>query len=209
MMILVENLQYKYGQTTALNIDYWEIGQGEQYLILGKSGSGKSTLLHLLSGLLLATQGSVKYGGVSLSSLPGAKLDAFRASYMGLIFQKSHVISTLTVKQNLEIVSYFSGKALKSTAIPTILEQLDMGKHLHKFPYQLSEGELQRLSIARAFIGEPPIILADEPTASLDDQNAYIVLHLLQEHSRQIGGTLLIATHDQRIKDKFSKHYLL
>lgn len=207
-MFEISGLTHEYQAQTILSIDEWQTKQGEQWLVLGKSGSGKSTLLHILAGLLKPSKGKVKIQDTFIESLSSSDLDRFRAQNIGIVFQKPHLIQTLTVLENLLLVPYLAHKGNKQQ-INSILDSLNMAHKQKSYPYQLSQGELQRISIARAIIHNPVLLLADEPTASLDDENAHNAINLLQTKAQEIGATLLIATHDQRVKNAFSHTYIL
>ncbi|MCU0436485.1 MAG: ATP-binding cassette domain-containing protein [Raineya sp.] len=207
-MFEISGLTHEYQAQTVLAVEKWQAGQGEQWLVLGKSGSGKSTLLHILAGLLKPSKGKVKIKDTFIESLKSSDLDSFRAQNIGIVFQKPHLIQTLTVLENLLLVPYLARKGNKQQII-SILESLNMAHKQKSYPNQLSQGELQRISIARAIIHNPVLLLADEPTASLDDENAHNAIGLLQNKAQEIGATLLIATHDQRVKNSFSHTYIL
>lgn len=178
-------------------------------LLLGDSGTGKSTLLNLLGGLSAPRQGEIKLKGQSVYSLSESALDKFRAQHIGFIFQEAHLLRNLTLTENIKLAQSLAGYAVDETKITRVLSDLDLTDQRAKLPKQLSRGQLQRAAIARAVINQPTILLADEPTASLDDTNTRRVLTLLQEMANQHQSTLVIATHDKRIKDHFSSTYLL
>ncbi|KOY86382.1 ABC transporter ATP-binding protein [bacterium 336/3] len=207
-MFEISGLIHEYQSQTVLSVEKWQAMQGEHWLVLGKSGSGKSTLLHILAGLLRPSRGEVKVNDTDVKKLKSDDIDRFRAQNIGIVFQKPHLIQTLTVFENLLLVPYLAHKG-SSQQIYTILESLNMAHKQKNYPYQLSQGELQRVSIARAMIANPILLLADEPTASLDDENAHNVIDLLQTKAQEIKATLLIATHDQRVKKSFSNTYIL
>jgi ABC-type lipoprotein export system ATPase subunit len=180
------------------------VNAGESLLILGKSGSGKTTLLNLLAGLLSPASGEVIVDGVVLSSLSGQQLDLFRGKNIGIVFQKPHLISALNVRQNLELAHFFSKK--KGREIKALLGELGILDKAESSVLTLSEGEAQRVSIARALANEPKVILADEPTSSLDDENTEKVVLLLQQQAAKIGAALIIVTHDQRVKNHIANY---
>jgi putative ABC transport system ATP-binding protein len=130
-------------------------------------------------------------------------LDAFRGKHIGIIFQQSHLIKSLNVEENLEAAQYLSGEKQNSEKVKTILERLNLGAKLKAKPSKLSQGEQQRVAIARALVNSPQLILADEPTSSLDDINCTEVVNLLLEQSKESGATLIIVTHDGRLKSMF------
>jgi putative ABC transport system ATP-binding protein len=199
MLLESRSVQYAHpGQARSTYPDL-RVNAGESLLILGKSGSGKTTLLNLLAGLLSPASGEVIVDGVTLSSLSGQQLDLFRGKNIGIVFQKPHLISALNVRQNLELVHFFSKK--KGRAIKSLLGELGILDKAESSVLTLSEGEAQRVSIARALANEPKVILADEPTSSLDDENTEKVIQLLRLQAAKIGAALIIVTHDQRVKN--------
>jgi putative ABC transport system ATP-binding protein len=187
----------------------WTIGSTENWLLLGASGSGKTTLIHILTGLLRPEGGKVFINDTDIYSLSQKNLDIFRGRHIGLIFQTPHMIKSLTIRDNLKIAQSFAGLPVDNKRIDEVLETLGIQEKSTKYPYELSQGQLQRVSIARAVINKPAAILADEPTSSLDDKNAAIVLNLLISQSVINGSALIISTHDKRVKDKFTKQYLV
>ncbi|MBX2921901.1 MAG: ATP-binding cassette domain-containing protein [Chitinophagaceae bacterium] len=170
-------------------------------LITGQSGSGKTTLLHLLAGLLKPDQGLIKINGQYMTSLSGPVLDKFRGQYISVVYQHPHFMSALNIRDNIALAPYFSGDHIPQSEIEKLAVELGINDQLYRLPSSLSAGEKQRVSIARALISKPALLLADEPTSSLDDNNARTVTELLMTHSRQNGVALVIVTHDQRVKD--------
>jgi ABC-type lipoprotein export system ATPase subunit len=179
-----------------------QLKAGETLLVLGKSGSGKTTLLNLLAGLLTPSSGEVVLDGVSLHQLSSHELDVFRGRKIGIVFQKPHLIAALNVRENLELVPYFSRE--KGQNLDQLLLELGIGAKSKSSVLTLSEGEAQRVSIARALAISPKLILADEPTSSLDDEHAEIVIQLLKTQAAKIGAALVVVTHDQRVKNHIS-----
>ncbi|WP_158837605.1 ABC transporter ATP-binding protein [Polaribacter sp. L3A8] len=203
-MIQTENLKYQYKKgTTIFSFPNIALAKGENLLILGASGIGKTTLLHLLAGLLKPVKGSVYIDNVALNTLNSSQLDAFRGKNIGLVFQKKHAIQSLDVFDNLKARLLFSKTAINKNKIETLLEELGLSNHKKSKINQLSEGQLQRLGIALSVVHYPQIILADEPTSSLDDKNCKIVIDLLIDQVKQTNANLIVITHDQRIKSCF------
>ena len=202
-MIHLEGLNFGYQDRKILSIPRLEVKDDEHLMILGKSGSGKTTLLHILGGLLAPSEGKVTIGQSDLYELSAAQRDKYRGQNIGMIFQKSHLISALTVEDNLLLAQYLSGTAKDKGRVKEVLTELGLGEKLHKRVKQLSQGEQQRVTIARALINRPRVILADEPTASLDDDNALRVIQLLKGRAEAYQAALVIATHDQRVKEEF------
>ena len=202
-MIIIDDLNFGYSAQKILSIPHLEVKESGHLLILGKSGSGKTTLLHILGGLLSPEGGKVQIGETDLYGLSGSQRDRYRGQNIGLIFQKAHLIAALTVQENLLLAQYLSGTAQDKGRALEVLKELNLGEKAHKKVRQLSQGEQQRVTIARALLNRPRVILADEPTASLDDDNARIVIDMLKEQAAHYHASLIIATHDQRVKDQF------
>lgn len=202
-MLTVTNLVFSYNEENKFQFPNLNCEKGSHWLILGKSGCGKSTFLHLLGGLLKAKSGDIFLNGTNICTLSEAALDKFRGKNIGIVFQKTHLIKALTVEENLLTAQYLAGIAQDKNKINTILKRLNLEEKSKAYPYNLSQGEQQRVSIARALVNDPSIILADEPTSSLDDENAEEVLKLLLDVSDSLGSALIIVTHDARLKSKF------
>lgn len=204
-MIKTEALSIYLSKSKQIQFPDLYFSQGESGILLGASGSGKTTLLHLLAGLKQGYEGSLQIGNQHLSRLSEAKLDAFRGRNIGLVMQQAHLLKALTVGENLRAAQYLAGTSTDKRKVVAVLERLGLGG-LRKMPVnRLSHGQAQRVAIARAMLHTPQVLLADEPTASLDDENAHIVAQLLSEQSKLINATLLVATHDQRIKPYFQQ----
>jgi putative ABC transport system ATP-binding protein len=203
-MLITKNVSYSY-QSSSDVLTFPDINckSGEHWLLLGQSGSGKTTLLHLLGGLLRPKNGSIQIGDTEIQQLASAKLDQFRGKNIGIIFQKPHFVGALTVEQNLQIAQYLANEAQDKSRIQSLLDSLNLGHKLKSKTSELSEGEKQRVSIARALINKPEVILADEPTSALDDDNCTEVLKLLETQAKEQNAILLIVTHDTRLKDHF------
>jgi putative ABC transport system ATP-binding protein len=204
-MIKTESLTYQYSSQKEITFPAFEYAQGDQVLVLGESGCGKTTLLHLLSGLLKPTGGSVTINETNLSQLSGSTMDHFRGANIGIVFQTPHFIEALSVKENLQMAQTLAGHAKDGEAIKSILEDLSIGHKLNASVKNLSQGEKQRVTIARALINQPKLILADEPTSALDDRNCQAVIQLLKDMAAKNNATLLIVTHDNRLNDSFNK----
>jgi ABC-type lipoprotein export system ATPase subunit len=205
-MLRTKNLTFEYAaETPAMVFPDIDLQRGEQGLLLGQSGSGKTTLLHLLGGLLSPKSGEIWVNDHNLTTLKGAKLDHFRGKNIGIIFQTAHFVRSLTVEENLIIAQQLGGNKPDKSLIINFLERLNLGHKLKSKPHELSIGEAQRANIARALINAPSLILADEPTSALDDKNAEEVIQLLEQQAAAVNATLLIVTHDARLKKYFNK----
>lgn len=189
---------YKSGEHELKALDgiNMSLEEGKFIVILGPSGAGKSTLLNMLGGLDSPTSGTIIVGGKDISTLSNNELADYRAATVGFVFQFYNLIPTLTVLENVSLVKEIAPDALDPKKM---LEEVELGGHLHKFPVELSGGEQQRVSIARALAKNPKILLCDEPTGALDSQTGVLVLKLLLTMARNYGKTIVIVTHNQNI----------
>lgn len=208
-MISLKSVSHSYAAGKTIGFKDWDIEHGEQWLLLGNSGSGKTTLLHILTGILKPTQGEVKINETSIYDLSSKDLDKFRGRNIGIIFQRPHLIKSLTIAENLSLAPQFAKLPVSAARIEAVLSSLGIAEKRNAYPNELSQGQLQRVSIARAVINKPELLIADEPTSSLDDKNANAVLDLLLKQSGINQATLVIATHDKRVKDAFTNTYEL
>jgi putative ABC transport system ATP-binding protein len=190
------------GVTAVQNVSL-EVAPGEVILIMGPSGSGKTTLLSMLGGLLKPSEGSIRINGTVISELAENRLPDIRLRQFGFIFQDFNLLSALPVVENVSIVAELAGmksrKAREKAA--SILSELGLGARLGFTPEKLSGGEKQRVAIARALINDPAIILADEPTANLDSKIGHDIMRLLRSIAKEQNRSVVIVSHDQRIKE--------
>ncbi|MFG6487727.1 ATP-binding cassette domain-containing protein [Roseateles sp. BYS78W] len=175
------------------------LGPGRHLLLRGASGSGKSTLLALLSGLLRVQQGELEVAGTSLSGLSPRALDAWRGATLGVVPQRLHLSEALTVAENLALPALAAGQGADIARAEELLTALDIAELAGRRPHQLSVGQAQRVALARALMRRPKLLLADEPSASLDDEHALHMLALLLDTAEREGCTLIIASHDGRV----------
>lgn len=208
-MVTIKNLSFAYGDQKGISFPDFSINKGEHCLLLGESGSGKTTLLHILGGLLRGYSGSVEVAGTELSALSETALDHFRGKHMGFVFQRNHLISALTVEKNLIMAPYLAELPVEHQKVDDVLGSLGIAEKKHTKVTELSQGQAQRVAIARAVFNNPPVILADEPTSALDDKSCAQVINLLIQQANAHQATLLVATHDQRLKDMISKQISL
>lgn len=187
------------------------LAPGEMLILEGPSGSGKTTLLHLISGLLKEDEGEIIFGGVSVTGLTAKERDRWRAANIGYIFQKLNLLEALTVEENIILAAKWKAGRQRDEdprqAAIALLEHMGLGNKAKARPSKLSLGEQQRVAILRAVFNRPPLLLADEPTASLDRGNADIVLALLKELCGRYGAALLLSTHDDYVKAQFGRRY--
>ncbi|MCR4578272.1 MAG: ABC transporter ATP-binding protein [Clostridiales bacterium] len=189
---------YKNGEHEQRALDHVDLSleEGKFIVVLGPSGAGKSTLLNLLGGLDSPTEGTITVNGKDISTLSPNELAEYRAAYVGFIFQSYNLIPTLTVIENVALVKEIAPHPLSSH---DMLRAVGLADHIHQFPSELSGGEQQRVSIARALAKNPHILLCDEPTGALDSQTGVVVLKLLLSMARDMGKTIIIVTHNQNI----------
>jgi putative ABC transport system ATP-binding protein len=198
-MISVSNLAFRYS-STSIAFPNFSIGKGQHFLLLGESGSGKTTLLHLVGGLLRNYDGSINVNGVELSSLTESALDKFRGQHIGFVFQRNHLINALSVEKNLMLAPYLGGFPVNKDKVHEILVEVGLKEKRSHRVTELSQGQAQRIAIARALMNNPSILLADEPTSSLDDRNCERIIRLLLDAANANNSTLVVATHDHRLK---------
>lgn len=208
-MVTISNVSFAYNSTSSISFPSFSLTKGEHCLLLGESGSGKTTFLHLMGGLLRGYSGSIKVNETELSSLSENKLDTFRGKNIGFVFQKNHLISALSVEKNLLMAPYLAGLPANHQVAQEVLRELGLEQKEKSSVKEISQGQAQRVAIARALMNNPQLILADEPTSSLDDKNCDRVINLLLTLAQRHNSTLVVATHDQRLKDKISKYILL
>lgn len=177
------------------------IAKGEIVSVIGRSGSGKSTLLNLISGYIHPVSGTIEVDDVNVTTLDEGKWSDFRLQHFGFIFQSFQLIPSMTAWQNVEFPLILKGVPEKHRINMTaeMLRKVDLEAYCHHYPSELSGGQQQRVSVARALILKPPIILADEPTGSLDSENESALLDMIQELNRDLGITFLIITHDDHV----------
>lgn len=199
-MIETRGLSFQYPGGQRLGFPDLSLAQGETLLLRGRSGRGKSSWLALAAGLMAPSAGEIVVAGQSLGALSAVQRDAWRARHIGFLPQKLHLSEALTVAGNLELVYYAAGLPVDHAAITAALQALGVAELAARRPSTLSGGQAQRVALARAVLLQPKVLLADEPTASLDDVAARDALTLLQASAESCGATLVIATHDARVR---------
>lgn len=199
-VLTIEGLEFAYADRLILRMQQLHLAAGESCTVLGPSGCGKTTLLHLIAGLLKPTRGSVTINGQCLSELSASRCDRFRGRHLGIVFQRFYLLPALTVLENLTLTQVLAHVPSSVGAVRELLEKLDIAPCLKAYPHELSQGQAQRVAIARALVHRPSLIIADEPTSSLDDQNAERAIALLRSQARSANAALLVVTHDRRIQ---------
>ena len=208
-MLKSSNLTFNYQNGPSFSFPDVACEKEGHLLLLGESGQGKTTLLHLLSGMLVPSSGAITIDGTDIAQLSPTAMDHFRGQHIGIVFQTAHFVQSLSVEDNLILPQYLAGGAVDRSKAKEILTRLNLKHKLQEKTRNLSIGEQQRVAIARALMNTPSIVLADEPTSALDDKNAEEVISLLEEQAALSGAGLVIVTHDQRLKDRFSKRVVL
>lgn len=200
MLFTLNNIKYSTSERIILSVDSLNIEAGKHLLLLGQSGCGKTTLMNIMAGLLRPTNGDVVFQDTPYIGLPENKLDNLRSNNFGFVFQKIHLIGHLGVEKNIALAQ----PAKDQARINTLLEELALTAQKQQKARDLSVGEAQRVAIARAVANNPSVIFADEPTSALDDANTEKVMDLLFEQAEKTNATLIVATHDARIKGRFT-----
>ncbi|MBM3225665.1 MAG: ABC transporter ATP-binding protein [Candidatus Tectomicrobia bacterium] len=194
---------FQQGAQTIRAVDHvsLEVTPGEFLAVTGASGSGKSTLLHLIAGLETPTTGTVRVGGVALESMDDTRLSTLRLRTMGFVFQFFHLLPALTAQENTALPLLLAGQSARRAAerAAELLTWVQLDRRLLSRPSELSGGEMQRVALARALANDPSIVLADEPTGNLDSHSGALVLELLYRSCKDMGKTLVLATHDQAV----------
>lgn len=208
-LVDVSDLTYQVGGKRVLDLPTLRLERGHHGLLLGPSGSGKTSLLHILAGLLRPTGGRVTLLGADLHGAGAAEADRLRAENIGIIFQQLHLIRAVSALDNLRLAQRLAGRRPDDAAALGLLARLGLSGRAGALPDMLSQGERQRVAVARALVNRPALLLADEPTSALDDENCDATLHLLLEQATLSGATLLIATHDQRLARHLPVHLRL
>lgn len=193
------------GRVPILNVADFKLGTGEQAVLVGSSGGGKTTLLNVIAGITTADAGEVVIGGTNIAKLSEASRDRFRAERIGYVFQTFNLLPAFTALENVLLGMSFGGKKADRARATKLLERVGLAHRLHHKPAQMSVGEQQRTSVARALANTPRLLLADEPTANVDVANQQNVLQLLRESCRENNVALLLVTHAQEVAAQFER----
>jgi putative ABC transport system ATP-binding protein len=200
-MLQISDLLYRYPGATRpqLSVPSFALAEGEHAIILGPSGCGKSTLLHLMAAILTPQAGSLRVAGADIASMSPRAADAWRGKTIGFLPQKLALVPSLSVRENLLLAAYAIGHGGDTARAEALLSALGLDGKAGAKPQQLSQGQQQRVAIARAIFNKPRLLLADEPTANLDDAACTAAINLLTSQAAQAGASLAIATHDARV----------
>jgi ABC-type lipoprotein export system ATPase subunit len=209
-MLSVENVVKSFrlpdgSRLPILNVPSFAAAQAEQLALVGQSGSGKTTLLHVIAGITRPDSGSVTINGTEITSLAEAGRDRFRARHIGYVFQTFNLLPGFTALENVLLGMSFVGERADETRARRLLERVGLAGRLHHKPAMLSVGEQQRTAVARALANRPKLLLADEPTASIDARHQQQVLELIRQTCREDGVTLILVTHGREVAEQFER----
>jgi len=193
------------GRVPVLNVAEFKLETGEQTVLIGSSGGGKTTLLNIIAGITAADSGEVVISGTNIARLSEASRDRFRAERIGYVFQTFNLLAAFTALENVLLGMSFGGQKADRNRAIQLLERVGLGHRLHHKPAQMSVGEQQRTSVARALANTPRLLLADEPTANVDVANQQTVLHLLRDSCREHNVSLLLVTHATEVAAQFDR----
>lgn len=208
--IYVKDLSYDYGSNgPKIMFPDFRLRKREALLILGPSGSGKSTLLNCLAGLLQATTGSIQIDGQNLSDMVSNQRQKFVKKNIGIVFQRPFFIDSLSVRENLSYTYHFRSLAVDEERIRSLLAMVSLSSQSEKSISSLSEGQKQRVSLIRAVLHRPTLVLADEPTSALDDESAYAVISTLKQQAKSGHSNIVVVSHDHRLMDHFDQKIYL
>tara|TARA_B100001057_G_C22869919_1_gene958266 strand:- start:8439 stop:9068 length:630 start_codon:yes stop_codon:yes gene_type:complete len=209
MMLQSQAINFSYNGMYQFCFPDIHLSEKEELLILGESGVGKTTMIQILAGLLKPSSGQLEFNGVQYHNLPSKELDQFRGKHFGLVFQNPYFVKNISILDNLLLSLYLSNNKEDKKRAVELLEQVGLGNKINSKPNDLSQGEQQRAAIALAVVKNPGVILADEPTSSLDDVNCKKTINLLKEQAATTNAILIIITHDQRLKSQCDKSITL
>lgn len=210
MLLEIRDLKKSYrepggGEIPILDIPAFDMDVGEQVVLRGESGGGKTTLLHLISGIVPADSGSIKLEGVELQGFSEAKRDRIRAAKMGYVFQTFNLLPAFTALENVRLAMSFARRSIDAARAKELLRRVGLSDRMNYLPNQLSVGQQQRVSVARALVNRPKVLLADEPTANVDPANQDRIIELIQEACREESVALLLVTHSDEVSRRFGR----
>lgn len=210
MSLELKNIKKAYrdpsgGTVPVLDVAEFKVAPGEQVVLVGSSGGGKTTLLNIIAGITHVDAGDVVVAGTNITKLPEAARDRFRAERIGYVFQTFNLLPAFTALENVLLGMSFGGQKADRSRATRLLERVGLGHRLHHKPAQMSVGEQQRTSVARALANSPRLLLADEPTANVDVANQQVVLDLLRDSCKEHNVSLLLVTHAQEVASQFDR----
>lgn len=210
MLLEIRELKKSYrepggGEIPILDIPAFDMDVGEQVVLRGESGGGKTTLLHLISGIVPADSGSIKLEGVELQGFSEAKRDRIRAAKMGYVFQTFNLLPAFTALENVRLAMSFARRSIDTARAKELLRRVGLSDRMNYLPNQLSVGQQQRVSVARALVNRPKVLLADEPTANVDPANQDRIIELIQEVCSEESVALLLVTHSDEVSRRFGR----
>ncbi len=204
-MLTINNLKAGYGDKIVVDLKTFKVEKGKKCLIRGSSGSGKTTLLYAIAGLGEIQGGTVSVAGTDIYKLSEGERDRFRGEKLGIVFQTLHLVKSLTVLENILLGSFVNKREQNIAWAKELLSRLGISDLADRPASEISQGQAQRVAIARALLNKPALLLADEPTSSLDSKSALQVIALLKSLSAETDATLLVSSHDDRIKNEFDQ----
>lgn len=207
--VTLEGVRLVVGGRLLLELERWALPASGRVLVCGRSGSGKTSFLQMLAGLLRPASGRVLVGGQDINELPEARRDVFRGRTIGFVFQTLHLVRALNVLDNLRLAAFLVGNRVADRRLLELLERVGLADRADARTYELSQGEAQRIAIARALVNTPRVVLADEPTSALDDERADTIRQLLVGSAAESGAALVVATHDSRLVPHFAERLVL
>jgi putative ABC transport system ATP-binding protein len=203
MRVSLRKLKKSYAGNPVIDIGLSEFEPGSHTVIMGDSGAGKSTLLNLIAGITKPDSGTILLGDTDVAGLKEHQRDRFRSKNVGYVFQNFNLLPELTVMENIQMAGYFSGYSVSGADLQKLLGEVGMQHKAGDYPATLSMGQRQRIAVVRAIATHPGLILADEPTGSLDRNNKETVINLLRKLTREIDSTLILVTHDSWVSEQF------
>ncbi|MFC7289261.1 ABC transporter ATP-binding protein [Herminiimonas glaciei] len=210
-MLQIAKLTHRYpgAHIPQLNVPAFSLARGEHAIVIGPSGSGKSTLLHLIAAILTPQNGDIRVADTSIATLAPRAADQWRGRHIGFLPQKLALIPSLNARDNILLAAYASGQASDSARADALLSALGLADKATAKPHQLSQGQKQRVALARAMFNRPQLLLADEPTANLDDASCRSAIALLLAQANELGASLILSTHDARVVEALPQGKLL
>jgi len=198
-VLQIQDLEFHYNQPL-LNVADFEVFRGESVGVLGPSGCGKTTFMHLVAGLLRPARGNIRVAGTDITRLSEGEVDRIRGTNIGIVFQRLHLVPSLSVIDNLLLAQRLARTPINRSYASDLLAQLGIADLVNQKPHQLSQGQAQRVAIARSVAHRPVLLVADEPTSALDDDNAEDAIRVLRDLTTSTDAALIVVTHDERVR---------